>query len=60
MFRHAFGRQVFIRPIIEERSAEMEGFEKDLDGAPVRQPVLFDFVLIFLLHLYDGEHRVTC
>jgi hypothetical protein len=26
MFRHAFGRQVFIRPIIEERSVEMEEF----------------------------------
>jgi hypothetical protein len=36
----------FIRPIVEERSAKMKEFGENWDDAPVRQPILFDFVFI--------------
>jgi len=34
----------FIRPIVEERSAKMKEFGESWDDAPVRQPILFEFV----------------
>lgn len=35
----------FIRPVVEERSAKMEELREKWDDAPVRQPILFEFVL---------------
>ena len=49
----------FIRPIVEERSAKMKEFGEDWDDAPVRQPILFEFVFM-LLHYSYYEHRTTC
>jgi len=36
----------FIRPIVEERSAKMKEFGENWDDAPVRQLILFEFVII--------------
>ena len=41
----------FIRPIVKERSAKMKEFGENWDDAPVRQPILFEFVLHYS---YDG------
>ena len=41
----------FIKPIVEERSARMKEFGENWDEAPVRQPILFEFVLHYS---YDG------
>jgi hypothetical protein len=45
----------FIRPIVEERSAKMEEFGEDWDDAPVSQPVLFDFLFIYIFLRYSCD-----
>jgi hypothetical protein len=46
----------YIRPIVEERSAEMEGFGEDWDDAPVCLPVFLDSIMmIFLFYSYNGN-----
>lgn len=49
----------FIRPIVEERSAKMKEFGENWDDTPVRYPVLFDLVFIYILTLsMRWGHRV--
>jgi hypothetical protein len=42
----------FIRPIVEERSAKMKEFGENWDDTPVRYPVLFDLVFVYILTLF--------
>lgn len=46
----------FIRPLVEERLIKMEEFGETWDDAPVRRPIFFMVLFLFIV----WEHRMIC